>query len=633
MKTSSLVSRSRGHGLRCSADSFSWIFRTNLPPRRGMPLPPVQKRNFFGFGEVLSVLTNPGETLRSLTEARKSLEEARQEIKDGRERAQLRTTHTFAPLPGFFSRPAELRTLKRILEGTPAFTILCGASSVGKTALLREVLSADRYHVLHFDLRIAGFADLCSLYLNLSGQMERYFSIISREMEGYDEFEKDAWAFKHDRLKVEHLIDRNGPDAVKTSDIARLMELFQSSLLHYWEFEPKTCDDNTSSEETKVGHAENNERAGEAERSAEKSPQHKDKPERPAKRIPVIFFDEAHKLPVLIRSTEAMKCLLDAMLVLTKQDRLCHVVHATSDSFYQTWLRQLNIMQHCKVICIGDCTKTETQAYFTDRLLPGVPEELRKRLNFEALYEAFGGKLVHWSDYISDFVNANGELPVEKSSHFLQAYALLNMQLIHASELEAAALEKQQEGNPQSPAARASQGFKIYTPLSAATMVAAGNGSHTGGIEAPDASSAPPTFTALQLLDVMHRLSRSHSHCVRYFALCRMLGVRAVDDMVRARVLQLRWSETVSPEGGLEGSIVPLDEEEEAPGPKLFPTTPIITCAMRTVLREYDYEPELDPDMDELDNPRRDSRHGYRSSAVQSDDRSDYMSLSEVYEY
>jgi hypothetical protein len=53
--------------------------------------------------------------------------------------------------------------------------------------------------------------------------------------------------------------------------------------------------------------------------------------------------------PALIQSTETMKCLLDSMLVLTKQDRLCHVIHATSDPFYQTWLRQLNIMQHCKV--------------------------------------------------------------------------------------------------------------------------------------------------------------------------------------------------------------------------------------------------------------------------------------------
>ena len=59
--------------------------------------------------------------------------------------------------------------------------------------------------------------------------------------------------------------------------------------------------------------------------------------------------------PALIQSTGAMKCLLDAMLVLTKQDRLCHVIHATSEPFYQTWLRKANVMQHCKV-----CTLPKT---------------------------------------------------------------------------------------------------------------------------------------------------------------------------------------------------------------------------------------------------------------------------------
>ena len=55
----------------------------------------------------------------------------------------------------------------------------------------------------------------------------------------------------------------------------------------------------------------------------------------PAKLIPVLFLDEAHKLPNLIQSEEAMKCtqnlsesfkilsyptgILDAILVLTKQ--------------------------------------------------------------------------------------------------------------------------------------------------------------------------------------------------------------------------------------------------------------------------------------------------------------------------
>jgi len=61
--------------------------------------------------------------------------------------------------------------------------------------------------------------------------------------------------------------------------------------------------------------------------------------------IPLIYTFS----PGLIQSVEAMKALLDSMLVLTKQDRLCHVIHATSDPFYQTWLRQLNVMQHCKV--------------------------------------------------------------------------------------------------------------------------------------------------------------------------------------------------------------------------------------------------------------------------------------------
>jgi hypothetical protein len=92
-----------------------------------------------------------------------------------------------------------------------------------------------------------------------------------------------------------------------------------------------------------------------------------EKPPHTEKKIPVIFFDEAHKLyakrtsfvffdflifrsPALIHSTGAMKCLLDAMLVLTKQDRLCHVIHATSEPFYQTWLRRANVIQHCKVL-------------------------------------------------------------------------------------------------------------------------------------------------------------------------------------------------------------------------------------------------------------------------------------------
>lgn len=64
-----------------------------------------------------------------------------------REKAAIPPQHTFAPLPGFFKREAEVKALERSLEGVPSFTVLFGASSVGKTALLREVLSDDRFHV------------------------------------------------------------------------------------------------------------------------------------------------------------------------------------------------------------------------------------------------------------------------------------------------------------------------------------------------------------------------------------------------------------------------------------------------------------------------------------------------------
>ncbi|KAG6888623.1 hypothetical protein C0992_008033, partial [Termitomyces sp. T32_za158] len=123
------------------------------------------------------------------------LEEARREIAESRERSQLRPKHTFSRLPGFFPRKTEIKVLERALEGEPSFTILFGASSTGKTALLREVLSRERYHVLHFDLRIAGFADLSSLYQSLSQQMELYFEEIAKTP-GYEEFQREAWSFK-----------------------------------------------------------------------------------------------------------------------------------------------------------------------------------------------------------------------------------------------------------------------------------------------------------------------------------------------------------------------------------------------------------------------------------------------------
>ncbi|KAJ3568026.1 hypothetical protein NP233_g5987 [Leucocoprinus birnbaumii] len=59
-------------------------------------------------------------------------------------------------------------------------------------------------------------------------------------------------------------------------------------------------------------------------------------------------------------------------------------------------------------------------------------------------------------------------------------------------------------------------------------------------------------FTAMQLLKVMSRLTKPDTPYLPYFMLCREFGVRAVDGMVKGRVLDLRWSEPVSKDNGEE---------------------------------------------------------------------------------
>ena len=57
-------------------------------------------------------------------------------------------------------------------------------------------------------------------------------------------------------------------------------------------------------------------------------------------------------------------------------------------------------------------------------------------------------------------------------------------------------------------------------------------------------------FSAMQLLKVMSRLTQPDALYLPYFLLCRELGVRAVDGMIKGRVLDLRWTETVTRENG-----------------------------------------------------------------------------------
>ena len=66
--------------------------------------------------------------------------------------------------------------------------------------------------------------------------------------------------------------------------------------------------------------------------------------------------------------------------------------------------------------------------------------------------------------------------------------------------------------------------------------------------------NGPPEFSAMQLLKAMSRLSKIDTPYLPYFHLCRELGVRAVDGMVKGRVLDLRWTESVSATGFVDAA-------------------------------------------------------------------------------
>ena len=89
----------------------------------------------------------PGQTLRSLTEAKSLLEQTRTELTEARERAQIKPTHTFSPLPPsiFFPRPAEVKAIENALMGQPSWTVVFGASSTGKVCWTSVRFRTDPY--------------------------------------------------------------------------------------------------------------------------------------------------------------------------------------------------------------------------------------------------------------------------------------------------------------------------------------------------------------------------------------------------------------------------------------------------------------------------------------------------------
>ena len=163
--------------------------RQSAPLRRSarvasICIPWSQNRSFFGMGEIVGVLANPAETIRQLKESRELLTKAKEEAALRNEAKRIPKKHTFSKLPGFHGRATEQALLRKVLAGNPQMNVIFGATSVGKTALLREVLASDDYFVIKFDLRISGFADLRSLYLALCEQFKNVFDEVGVSFSG-----------------------------------------------------------------------------------------------------------------------------------------------------------------------------------------------------------------------------------------------------------------------------------------------------------------------------------------------------------------------------------------------------------------------------------------------------------------
>ncbi|EME84363.1 uncharacterized protein MYCFIDRAFT_195430 [Pseudocercospora fijiensis CIRAD86] len=511
-------------------------------------------------GQILGVISNPAETLRQLNESREMLRKAKEDLELSNEAKKIPPKHTFSRLPGFHGRKAEQALLRRVLSNTPKMTVVFGATSVGKTALLREVLATDDFFVIKFDLRISGFADLRTLYLSLCAQFESFFQEMNDE-----EMNKNMLTFKH--LKLEFL-EKEKPDngvpgyQITVADLASLMESLQSCLLKYWDY-------NAETEQTETGEAKQDDgeagqtgaeikaRQVDATQSTDKSSgetkitnadgRHQEAEQRPFKKRPIVFLmDEAHKLPALVDDQLSLKVFLDTLLVITKQDRLCHVVLSTSDSFFHHFLRSMNVGHHAQIMTIGDVPREEAQTFYHEHILPSLPDGMQSKLTFDELYDAFGGKLAHLNDYVSSWSNNRGDMTVYESAIFVQAYTLLQFHLTRAN-------------------------FETYSPLSTATS-------------GKDSDKDDAKFSPTDLVYVMKKMT-STPYSIPYFQLCREVGTDAVDSMIKTRILELRWTKSVTPE---DTAAERLWSEDGIQRPVVLPMTRIIRRAMEIVLKELD---------------------------------------------
>lgn len=164
-------------------------------------------------------------------------------------------------------------------------------------------------------------------------------------------------------------------------------------------------------------------------------------------------------------------------------------------------------------------------------------------------------------------MNAEGDLPFYESSHYLQAWSLLNLQLVHSAD------------------DATSTGFEIYS-----------------SVPDPILHEEQRGFTSDQLVHVLRLLREKDPVAweLDYFGLCREMGATVVNALVRSRILELRWSPAPTIEGRHphrrpfkgRASVIHFGginaETYMSKAAVLLPATPVIAKAMENLLLELE---------------------------------------------
>ena len=207
---------------------------------------------------------------------------------------------------------------------------------------------------------------------------------------------------------------------------------------------------------------------------------------------PILFIDEAHRMNDLIgfdSDRKALKSIISFLVMCTKQVDHFDIVLASSNSFYHRWLTNFIGADQFRTFVIGNLTKDDAKKYWEEHALK---QHHHKSFlgtpSFEDAYFACGGNIHSLDKYAAKYYITKGELVPENFHFVIQQRAKLDRALL--------------------------------------------------------AESAEWNKTTL--LKVMAELIESEKGFLLYNKLCKEFGERVIDSIIKANILHLRPTGTLS---------------------------------------------------------------------------------------